>query len=199
MSYSIELIKKEEQKTSIWSGGTTTELFIYPKSAEYKKLDFGWRLSSAKVIDEESTFSHLPNIWRYIMTLDGNLKLIHENHHNIDLSPFEVDSFSGNWTTQSYGKVTDFNLMLANGYTGNIDTLYLKKDIKFSIDKDLSHVEAFYALEKDTSISINKEEYIKLDEKDLLVITFGKDSSKNNISIYNNLKDSKVIRSSINY
>lgn len=199
LSYSIELIKKEEQKTSIWSGGTTTELFIYPKGSEYKKLDFGWRLSSAKVIDEESTFSHLPNIWRHIMTLDGNLKLIHKNHHSIDLSPFEVDSFSGNWTTQSYGKVTDFNLMLANDYTGNIDTLYLKKDIEFSIDKDLSHVEAFYALEKNTFISINKEEYIKLDEKDLLVITFDKDSSKNNVSIYNNLKDSKVIRSSINY
>ncbi|WP_164968405.1 HutD family protein [Clostridium tetani] len=199
MSYSIELIKKEDQKTSAWSGGTTTELFIYPKNTEYKKLNFGWRLSSAKVIDEESTFSHLPNIWRYIMVLNGSLKLIHENHHSLNLSPFEVDSFSGDWTTKSYGKVTDFNLMLNKDYTGNIDALYLKKDIKFSIDKNLSHVEAFYTLEEGTYVSINEEEHIKLDENDLLIITFDKDNSKNNISIYNNLKDSKLIRSCIDY
>ncbi|RXM57854.1 hypothetical protein DP144_07160 [Clostridium tetani] len=199
LSYSIELIKKEDQKTSAWSGGTTTELFIYPKNTEYKKLNFGWRLSSAKVIDEESTFSHLPNIWRYIMVLNGSLKLIHENHHSLNLSPFEVDSFSGDWTTKSYGKVTDFNLMLNKDYTGNIDALYLKKDIKFSIDKNLSHVEAFYTLEEGTYVSINEEEHIKLDENDLLIITFDKDNSKNNISIYNNLKDSKLIRSSIDY
>ncbi|AVP55155.1 hypothetical protein DP149_04520 [Clostridium tetani] len=199
LSYSIELIKKEDQKTSAWSGGTTTELFIYPKNTEYKKLNFGWRLSSAKVIDEESTFSHLPNIWRYIMVLNGSLKLIHENHHSLNLSPFEVDSFSGDWTTKSYGKVTDFNLMLNKDYTGNIDALYLKKDIKFSIDKNLSHVEAFYTLEEGTYVSINEEEHIKLDENDLLIITFDKDNSKNNISICNNLKNSKVIRSSIDY
>ncbi|RXI46521.1 hypothetical protein DP145_08590 [Clostridium tetani] len=199
LSYSIELIKKEDQKTSAWSGGTTTELFIYPKNTEYKKLNFGWRLSSAKVIDEESTFSHLPNIWRYIMVLNGSLKLIHENHHSLNLSPFEVDSFSGDWTTKSYGKVTDFNLMLNKDYTGNIDALYLKKDIKFSIDKNLSHVEAFYTLEEGTYVSINEEEHIKLDENDLLIITFDKDNSKNNISIYNNLKDSKLIRSCIDY
>ncbi|RXI38826.1 hypothetical protein DP129_09430 [Clostridium tetani] len=195
----MELIKKEDQKTSAWSGGTTTELFIYPKNTEYKKLNFGWRLSSAKVIDEESTFSHLPNIWRYIMVLDGNLKLIHENHHSLDLSPFEVDSFSGDWTTKSYGKVTDFNLMLNNDYTGNIDALYFKKDIKFSIDKNLSHVEAFYTLEEGTCVFINEEEHINLDKNDLLIITFDKDNSKNKISIYNNLKDSNVIRASIAY
>lgn len=133
------------------------------------------------------------------MVLNGSLKLIHENHHSLNLSPFEVDSFSGDWTTKSYGKVTDFNLMLNKDYTGNIDALYLKKDIKFSIDKNLSHVEAFYTLEEGTYVSINEEEHIKLDENDLLIITFDKDNSKNNISICNNLKNSKVIRSSIDY
>ena len=198
MSYSIEVIKKEEQKTSTWSGGTTTQLFIYPKNAEYKKLNFGWRLSSAKVIDEESTFSHLPNIWRYIMVLHGNLKLIHEDHHSIDLSPFEVDSFSGDWTTKSYGKVTDFNLMLSKDFTGNINAISLEKSTTFSIDKNLYHVEAFYSLAKDTYISINKKDPIKLNENDLLIITFDKDNSTDNISVYNNLKDTKIIRASIN-
>ena len=37
MCYSIELIRKEEQKTTNWSGGTTTELAIYPKDAIYSQ------------------------------------------------------------------------------------------------------------------------------------------------------------------
>ena len=199
MSYTVEIVKKEEQKTSNWSGGTTTELYIFPKKSEYKKLNFKWRLSSAKVIDEESTFSSLPNIWRYIMVLEGNLKLNHENHHSLDLSPFEVDSFSGDWTTKSYGKVTDFNLMLNKDCSGNISDLTLKKDIEVSINKNLSCIEAFYTLENGNYISINGEEHIKLDKNDLLIITFNDSCFKNNISIYNNLKDTNIIRASINY
>ena len=81
------------------------------------------------------------------MVLHGNLKLIHEDHHSVDLSPFEVDSFSGNWTTKSYGKVTDFNLMLSKDFTGNINAISLeKKALHFSIDKNLYHVEAFIIL-----------------------------------------------------
>ena len=199
MSYTVKLINIEDQKTSTWSGGTTTELYIFPENSEYKKLNFKWRLSSAKVINKESTFSSLPNIWRYIMVLEGNLKLNHENHHNLDLSPFEVDSFSGNWTTKSYGKVTDFNLMLNKDCSGNISALNLKKDIEVSINKNLSCVEAFYTLESHSYVCVNGEEHIKLHKNNLLIINFNEFSYKNNISIYNNLKDTNIIRASINY
>ena len=30
MSYNIEIIRENQYKTSKWSGGTTTELYIYP-------------------------------------------------------------------------------------------------------------------------------------------------------------------------
>ncbi len=79
MSYSIELIHNEDYKTSNWSGGTTTELAIYPVNSDYKNLNFKWRLSSAKVELEESTFTYLPNTSRFILSLDDPLRLQHEN------------------------------------------------------------------------------------------------------------------------
>jgi len=36
-------------KTSNWSGGTTTQLFIYPPTAEYLQRNFIFRLSTASV------------------------------------------------------------------------------------------------------------------------------------------------------
>ena len=35
MSYNIEIIRKNQYKTSEWSGGTTTELYIYPVDSQY--------------------------------------------------------------------------------------------------------------------------------------------------------------------
>ena len=45
----MELIKKNQYKTTQWSGGTTTELLIYPSTSKYSERNFKWRISSAKV------------------------------------------------------------------------------------------------------------------------------------------------------
>lgn len=129
MSYTIDIISNADQRVSTWSGGTTTELYIYPKGAEYSKRDFGWRLSSAKVDLEESTFTSLPGIWRYIMVMEGQMDLEHSGHHSASLGPYEMDSFSGGWTTKSKGKAVDFNLMLADGYKGSIEGLSVTDEI----------------------------------------------------------------------
>lgn len=62
MKCEIKVITKEQQKTSTWSGGTTTQLAIYPEDADYGKRNFTWRLSSATVEAEESVFTSLPGI-----------------------------------------------------------------------------------------------------------------------------------------
>ena len=123
MSYNIEIIRKKQHKTSEWSGGTTTELYIYPKDSLYGDRNFKWRLSSAKVEVEQSTFTSLPGISRLIMVIEGELLLKHEGHHNAVLKAFEQDSFSGEWTTTSFGKVIDFNLMMAQGYKGKLEAI----------------------------------------------------------------------------
>lgn len=122
MSIQFEHIKKDALTTSTWSGGTTTQLAIYPKGSVYKNRDFNWRISSATVETEVSTFTSLPGITRYITTLSGTLKLEHKNYHSVSLNPFEVDCFDGAWETTSFGQVTDFNLMLSRGTYGVLRT-----------------------------------------------------------------------------
>lgn len=170
MSYSFKLIPKEEQKSSVWAGGSSTQLAIYPEDAEYSKVNFKWRLSSAKVEIAESTFTHLPKVDRYIMTLNGDLKLDHGEHGNVNLKPFQVHNFNGEWTTKSYGMVTDFNLMLRDGCKGNISPILMASNSNHVIEKNLSQIEAFYCVEGTVTILINNEDNISLNQNDLLLL-----------------------------
>tara|TARA_B110000046_G_C12822374_1_gene325965 strand:- start:26 stop:199 length:174 start_codon:yes stop_codon:yes gene_type:complete len=54
------------------------------------------------------------------MVLDGQMNLAHKNQHNSDLSRFDVDRFDGAWETTSMGKCVDFNLMLREGFRGDV-------------------------------------------------------------------------------
>lgn len=123
----FKVIRKEDLITSTWSGGTTTQLFIYPEGSDYKALTFDFRISTASVDVETSHFTSLPGINRLIMSLDNPLKLSHKNQYDIDLKPFQVDSFKGDWQTQSKGKVIDFNLMYKDGWYADMGVLTLDK------------------------------------------------------------------------
>lgn len=115
-------------KTNNWSGGTTTELFIYPPTAEYSLRNFDFRLSTASVITESSEFTSLPNVSRKIMVLDGAIEITHQNQYTKKLSPFEQDEFKGDWKTTTIGKCTDFNLMTTGNISGNIEAITLNKN-----------------------------------------------------------------------
>jgi environmental stress-induced protein Ves len=120
MTYSIQLIKQKDLVTNKWSGGLTTEIAIYPEDAVYSKRNFIWRISSAKVELERSTFTSLIGYDRLLMSLEGHLKLNHENHHRSSLNPFDVDAFSGAWQTSSEGRVTDFNVIFKEGIKASL-------------------------------------------------------------------------------
>src|SRR5579875_3661463 len=109
MSAAIQLIRRGEQTTNTWSGGTTTEIAIYPNNSEYGKRNFLWRLSTATVDVEESLFTPLPGISRILMVTEGTMTLQHEGHHSVHLAPFEQDKFEGAWTTRCMGRGRDFN------------------------------------------------------------------------------------------
>ena len=116
-----------------WAGGSTTELFITPASASNAERNFDVRISSATVDMEESVFSDFSGYERHITPLSGTMRLEHEGHHSVTLSPCAVDSFKGDWTTRSFGKCVDFNLIHRPGWQGKITsftkeaTLSLKK------------------------------------------------------------------------
>lgn len=178
MAYSMEIIHKDEQNTSEWAGGTTTQLAIHPKNSEYKERTFSWRLSSARVDLEESVFTSLPGIFRHIMVLEGEMKLIHEGHHTALLRPFEKDSFSGSWMTKSIGKVRDFNLMLGNGCKGELEALLADEGIDldtqaFACDKAFANVtQGFYCVDGNADILTGSGNRTRLTPGDLLLISY---------------------------
>lgn len=107
-----KLLTRDEYLTTLWSGGTTTQLAIAPEGAVYADRDFLWRLSSAKVEDEHSDFTPLPDYKRLISILHGELELKIDNGARFPLAPLTVCSFDGGVPVESWGKCTDFNLML---------------------------------------------------------------------------------------
>ncbi|WP_042274745.1 HutD family protein [[Clostridium] dakarense] len=201
MDNEIKVIRKDEYKTSTWSGGTTTQLYIYPEESQYSKMEFLFRISSAKVEVEESVFTQLPGINREIMIIDGELELEHEGHHNTKLSRFDKDRFSGDWTTRSYGKVTDFNLMMNNGCDGSLEHIEIKrgsrKNIELYKDERWDKVaNVLYCV--NGSVVIELEENIGLYEEDLFVSTTDTNINKDSISICNSSnEDSNIIISRV--
>jgi environmental stress-induced protein Ves len=123
---SIQQFIADNRNTINWASGTSTEIFIYPFSGSFADRDFLFRLSTATVEAEESNFTFFEGITRHLMILKGHLELIHEGRYNKHLEPFDQDVFSGEWSTRSIGKVTDFNLMLKAGATGSLSHDHLE-------------------------------------------------------------------------
>lgn len=195
----IKIIKKDKLSTSKWSGGTTTQLYIYPEDELYENRNFTFRISSAKVDLEESTFTKLPNIKRRIMILDGRLKLIHENHHSVTLEKFQQDTFYGHWNTKSYGKVTDFNLMLNENADGFIEYINLENEKTINVYKDDKYnntTEVFYCAKGKINISINNERYeLKAGDVAIMKNIHNLKIQLNNLDKFN----SDIIRTKVNY
>lgn len=172
MTPTIRISRKNEQITTRWSGGTTTELAIHPEAAEYSKRNFTWRISTAVVEAEESLFTHLPGFERILMILDGELFIEHEDQHSATLQPFEQDRFNGGWTTRSKGKVRDFNVMLAEGCTGTLEAIHLQAGIPHVIEgANVLCDEAFYCVHGSITMSITDQQEIGLAEGDFLLLS----------------------------
>jgi environmental stress-induced protein Ves len=114
-------IYSADNRTAInWASGTSTEIFIFPADGSFADRRFLFRISTATVEAEESTFTFFDGITRHLMILKGELELIHEGRYTKHLKPYNQDTFSGEWSTRSKGKVTDFNLMLKDNATGSL-------------------------------------------------------------------------------
>jgi uncharacterized protein len=127
-----------EHSVSSWSGGKTTQLWIYPPESAYANRDFEIRLSSATVEVEESDFTALPGFHRKLMILEGEITIFHEHQYSKNLKILESDSFSGSWKTRSVGQCVDFNVMNCDKYLSEIEGFNLNsgenKRLRFSND-----------------------------------------------------------------
>ena len=154
------VITPKHFSTKPWSGGSTTELFIYPPSSRYSERDFDFRLSTAAVEVEESDFTPLPTISRTLMILNGEMTLMHDNHHNKALGKFEIDRFDGAWKTSSFGKCIDFNLMTRGETSGSLQGLILSQDQNSDLKIEKSWNWLFiYAFRGHVNIKLDHQDY----------------------------------------
>ena len=170
----MKILKTKDFNSYTWSGGTATEVYIYPTGSSYANRDFSFRLSSARVEIESSIFTKVANYSRQLMVLDGLLTISHKDRYEKKLDKFQVDSFKGDWDTIANGKVKDFNLMLAEEYSGSIKHRLLVQNasIKLKFDPSLDFV-AFYVVRgrlllNNTKVEVGEESLIVCDSTDSL-------------------------------
>ncbi len=176
----ITKITQPEFKTTAWSGGTTDEIFIFPEGSSYKERKFNIRISSAVVDLEESEFTLLPNIHRFICPLNNQLQLFSKTNLNLDeankkpladLKPFEIFEFDGDTPIISRGKCRDFNLMIKGNYSANLAVWNTENEGVKKIEfKKAPLLFWFFSYKSegalfidDTEVQINKMEFIKVE------------------------------------
>jgi environmental stress-induced protein Ves len=135
----LEVTRKGELIPEKWSGGTTTQLAIFPKDASYPDRNFQFRLSTSEVASDESVFTFLPGVSRVLLVLDGELRIFHPGRYSKVLKKFESDTFMGDWQTRSTGKATDFNLMTTVSIRGHLEGIGLRKGSSRNIELSETH------------------------------------------------------------
>lgn len=159
----IKIYKASDRKTIHWASGTSTELFIFPVDGDFASRNFTFRISTATVEAEESTFTFFEGITRHLMILKGNLELTHEGRYTKLLGPYEQDTFFGEWPTKSKGKVTDFNLMLKNGASGSLEVFQVEAGQQVNLSHSTNDFSFLYLAEG--SVQLGE---IELERGDLL-------------------------------
>jgi environmental stress-induced protein Ves len=95
LNVQIELIAKAMQPHSVWAGGETRQLAIYPAQATLAARDFQYRISSA-LVQQAGFFSDFTGYWRHLALLDGDQMQLDIGKHRFCLksSAYQVQ-FAG--------------------------------------------------------------------------------------------------------
>lgn len=127
----MEIIKSF--KTTNWSGGKTTEMFIYPSTSSYADRNFDFRISSATVEVEESDFTDLTGFHRLLTIIEGCLELNVNDKPSTRLVQDTPFWFSGSDKVSSRGIVRDFNVIYSSKYNVNWSILTSTENRKISL------------------------------------------------------------------
>ena len=191
------LRKEENYSVSEWSGGKTRELMIYPPKCRYADRDFIFRISSATVELDQSDFTSLPDYDRILMVLDGSVVLTYDGKRSVRLGELEQDSFDGGWDTKSFGKITDYNLMVRKGCDGKVDILRPALDAaeaEATLETERGRlIHALYCREGYCIVNAGGEQKM-ISPGQLLVMDFGEEEPA-----YTIMGDGAVIRAQVGH
>ena len=172
---SRSLIKGSERKVSLWAGGSSSQIFIFPLDAEYAKRDFLYRISTAVAeSDEWSDYTALPGVTRHLLMLDGCAEVQHEGHHSMLMKPYEdIDLFDGGWVSRAKGKVRDFNLMTKEGCQGQMAVISRNQKLSAEAEHRL-----LFCSEGSVNLTFGGES-IRLEKEDALLLIPAEECSVN--------------------
>ena len=162
-----KIIKKEDFITTKWAGGETTQLAIYPEDSVFAKKDFLFRVSSATFTSSESTFSDFSGYQRYILPLEGKIKLYHKGLYNRDLDKYDVEYFDGSWDTFSENTLDcrDYNFIVKGGSAAKMQVLH--KGEEYNLKE--SQIVTIFSV-KDYMLEFNNDDKRHIDGFSLLVL-----------------------------
>lgn len=168
----IRKLTEEDYTVSTWSGGTTTQLAIYPETEKYADRNFLWRISSATVDLPESDYTALPDYHRFITPLCGEMALSHDKGEEVDVKPLTVHEFDGAAATHCRGVCTDFNLMLRKDKaSGFMQAVELTGENGILIEPlEETQTMLFYVV-SGTALIKDEDEVIELSEGDSVIIS----------------------------
>ncbi|QCX34412.1 hypothetical protein FDN13_12285 [Caloramator sp. E03] len=202
MGFEVKIIKRENQITAKSNGGITKEIYIYPESSKYSNRDFVWSLSIFTLEEEEFIFEDLPNYERYIMPINGQLKLEHKGYYRTKLMPFESDWSLGEWITYGKGKSVNFSLVLAKGLKGCIDSLKIKDgiyvdDMIWNGDKEFKReAKALYCCNEGFSVEFNNYQY-SLNAGEMLLIIGDSVKGKEQIKLFSSCDEVMIVKAEV--
>lgn len=166
----FRIIKPSDFLMHEWSGGTTAEIFLLPETADYRKKDFEIRVSSAHILEEGTPYSDFTGFSRLICPIEGEMRILHEHHHQAHLKTFEIDRFDGAWNTQSFGLCTDFNLLFSKNWNASMQ--HCQGSFESDFEANRYHgLFSCYAQTIAIELQTNTEEaiHLKLDKNDFLI------------------------------
>lgn len=105
-----------------WAGGKTWQLLIQPADAKLAERNFDYRLSTASIEIEHSSFTSYPGFERDLVVLTEAINL-HIFGRLQPVKPLEVLHFYGSDMVESDGKTQDLNLIKRAGLPGKLEII----------------------------------------------------------------------------
>lgn len=138
----IKKIGWDDFKTTKWSGGTTSEIYIDPVGEEVNNRNFDVRVSTATCEMESSEFSDYTGYTRTIAPVNGELTLF-INNSKVFLRPYEVLRFNGSDKVTSVGTVRDYNLIAKNDVSAELQSMVIEEMTGIKLTGDTYLIHAF--------------------------------------------------------
>jgi len=155
----MEILRQSDFSTTLWEGGSTTQLYIYPGNADVSKRDFEFRISTANVTKEESIFSNFENYQRILIPISGkDIALSFENENKeltgSNVNAFDEIHFDGAWLTKSKGQFNDFNCIFSSNWKVDVEQIYFATEDKI---KQIQNLDWMILFAVDGSFLINNQ------------------------------------------